>query len=95
MEEIRIGEPLEMEMPPEPPQLRAEDVGQEQVQEKRTKKKEGFSFKQPERKKEEPKPVVTPAEAKAEALKPRLDRPNVIQEGKIRSKAPKGTPRPI
>lgn len=98
MEDIKIGEPLGSEMPPEPPQLRAEEIGQSQEVAKRKSKKEGFAIKQPVKKKEvkvDEVRKVTPEEAKAEALRPRLDRPQVRREGKIARKVPKGQARPL
>lgn len=99
MEDIRIGEMPGSEMPPEPPQQRAEEIGQDQKIKKRTSKKEGFSVKQPvkkqAKKEEEEVKTASPEEAKAEAMRPKLDRPQVVREGKIRRKIPKGSARPL
>jgi hypothetical protein len=100
MENIRIGESEEMKMPPEPPQKRADELeGYVDTRAKR-KTKSGFKdLEQPkpnkEVKKEEEVKKVTPAEAQAEAMKPRIDRPSVLREGKIARRTPKGAARPL
>lgn len=85
-------------MPPEPPQKRAEEVGL--VRKPEHNKSRGFeSLKQPERPKAKNEEVMvqkaTPAQAKAEALKPKLDRIPVRKEGKIARKSPRGQARPL
>lgn len=99
-QDIIIGAPEHMEMPPEPPQLRAEEVGLVRKP-NRPERSRGFELKQPERaeKKEEEREEkiekVTPAEAKAAAVRPNLDRVPVRQKGKIARKAPRGQARPL
>lgn len=96
MEKIEIGSFDHADMPPEPPQLRAEEVGQG-FKPKREKSRRP-ELKQPERKekkKEEVVEVKTPAENRAEAMRPKLDRPVVVREGKIARRTPKGQARPL
>lgn len=99
-QDIIIGAPEHMEMPPEPPQKRAEEVGLAHKP-NRPERRRGFELKQPERaeKKEEEKEEkvekVTPAEAKAAAVRPNLDRTPVRQKGKIARKAARGQARPL
>ena len=100
MEEIIIGTPEEMQMPPEPPQKRAEEVGAAHA--KPTPKK-GRGFNQPEIKQPaKPKVVeeakvekVSPEAAKAEAIKPNIERAVQTQKGKIARKASRGRARPL
>jgi hypothetical protein len=99
MEEIIIGAPEFMEMPPEPPQKRAEEVGLVRKPHRQERNK-GFELPQPQRaekeeEKEEKVEKVTPAEAKAAAVRPNLDRAPVRQKGKIARKAPRGQARPL
>lgn len=99
-ETIIIDNSIMGEMPPEPPQLPASEVGQARKPNKpEHKKPNGFEMKQPEREepKEEKKELekVTPAQAKAEAIRPKLDRAPVRREGKTIRKAPKGQARPL
>jgi len=99
MEEIIIGAPEEMEMPPEPPQQRAEELGLVRRPNKPIHRR-GFELPQPERaekkeEKEEKIEKVTPAQAKAAAVRPNLDRAPVRQKGKIQRKAPRGQARPL
>lgn len=98
MEDIKLGFPSDMEMPPEPPQKRAEELEDAVVVKKPTRNKGFEQLKQPQKKKPEPEKTVvkaTPEEAKAEALRPKLDRPQIRQGGKIVRKGPKGQARPI
>jgi hypothetical protein len=97
-ETIIIDSSIMGDMPPEPPQLPASEVGQSRKHHRSEKKPSGFELRQPER--EEPKEEkelapVTPEQARAEALRPRLDRAPVRREGKTVRKAPKGQARPI
>ena len=99
MEEIIIGAPEFMEMPPEPPQKRAEEVGLVRKPHRQERNK-GFELPQPQRaekeeEKEEKVEKVTPAEAKAAAVRPNLDRTPVRRKGKIARKAPRGQARPL
>jgi len=100
MEELKIGMPEEHRMPPEPPQKRAEELGLKNHAADR-KKKNGFAeLKQPERhqpKKEESKVVkpVSKETAKAEAIRPNIEKPKKTVKGKIARKAPKGAARPL
>ena len=99
-QDIIIGAPEHMEMPPEPPQLRAEEVGLVRKPHRQERNK-GFELPQPSRaekkeeKEEEKIEEVTPAEAKAAAVRPNLDRAPVTQKGKIQRKAPRGQARPL
>jgi hypothetical protein len=102
MEEIIIGAPEEMQMPPEPPQKRAEEVGAE-YRPNRPQQHKGRGFNQPELKQpEKPKVVeevkvekVSPEVAKAEAIKPNIERAVQTQKGKIVRKASRGRARPL
>jgi hypothetical protein len=98
-QDIVIGAPEFMEMPPEPPQKRAEEVGLVRKPHRQERNK-GFELPQPQRvereeEKEEKVEEVTPAEAKAAAVRPNLDRLPVRQKGKIQRKAPRGQARPL
>ena len=100
MEEIRLGAPDENQMPPEPVQLRADEL--ENYIDNRSKKRrnrQGHSeLKQPEKKKEDVVDAidkVTPEQAKAEAMKPRIDRKPLVKEGKIARRAPRGVAKPL
>ncbi len=99
MEEIRIGAPEENQMPPEPVQLRADELENHvDNRSKKRKSKQGFSeLKQPVKNKEEVVEVdkVTPAQAKAEAIKPRIDRKPLVKEGKIARRTPRGAAKPL
>ena len=101
MEEIIIGAPEEMQMPPEPPQKRAEEVGAAHRPNKPQHKGRGFNqpeIKQPEKPKvvEEAKvEKVSPEAAKAEAIKPNIERAVQTQRGKIARKASRGRARPL
>ena len=87
-------------MPPEPPQKRAEEIGLKSHRPD-PKKRSGFGeLKQPERpkaKKEEKEEVkaVSPETAKAEAIRPNVEKPKQTMRGKIARKAPKGAARPL
>ena len=100
MEEIKIGAPEESQMPPEPAQLRADEL--ENHVDNRSKKrrnKQGYSeLKQPRKKKEEVEEAidkVTPEQAKAEAMRPRIDRKPLMKEGKIARRTPRGAAKPL
>ena len=99
--EIKFGAPEENQMPPEPVQLRADELKDHvDNRAKRRKSKQGFSeLKQPEKQKEETEVEVvakaTPEQAKAEAIKPRIDRQPVVKEGKIARRTPRGAARPL
>ena len=100
MEEIIIGTPEELQMPPEPPQKRAEEVG---ASHNKPTHKRGRGFNQPELKQpEKPKEVeevkvekVSPEAAKAAAIKPNIERATQVQKGKIARKASRGRARPL
>jgi len=101
MEEIIIGAPEEMQMPPEPPQQRAEEVGAVYHQEKPQHKGRGFNhpeIKQPVRPKEVEEvkvEKVSPEAIKAEAVRPNIERAVQTQKGKIARKASRGRARPL
>lgn len=101
MEDIIIGAPEELQLPSEPPQQRAEEVGAVHRQSKPQQKGRGFN--QPEiRQPEKPKVAeeggveqVSPEVAQAEAIRPNIDRVLVSQKGKITRKASRGRARPL
>lgn len=100
MEEIRIGAPEENQMPPEPAQLRADELENHvDNRSKKRKSKQGYyELKQPEKKKEvevEAIDKVTPEQAKAEAMRPRIDRATLVREGKIARRTPRGVAKPL
>lgn len=95
MDEIKFGLPPSMEVPPEPPQKRAEELGETLRREKRENRRRGFELKQPPKKEEEKEiKQASPEEAKAAAVKlaPRVP---VQEKGKINKKKPKGRVRPL
>ena len=101
MEEVRIGSFENFEMPPEPPQKRAEELEDhvDNRAKKRISRKGSSQMSQPVRKKKDEEGAdiekASPEKAKAEAIKPNIDRPKVTREGKIARKTPKGIARPL
>jgi len=100
MEQIKIGMPEENQMPPEPAQLRADELTNHvDNRSKKRKDKHGFSdLEQPVQKKEEKEEIIekaTPEQAKVEALKPRIDRKSLAREGKIVRRTPRGAAKPL
>ena len=101
MEDLIIGAPEEMQMPPEPPQKRAEEVGAVHRPNKPTKKNRGFDYpelKQPAKPKQVEEAAVekvSPEAAKAEAIRPNIQRSVRTEKGKIARKAARGRARPL
>ena len=101
MEKIMIGSLEENQAPVEPPQPRAEEIGVGFGSNKPQERKKTRSFhptiEQPAKPvaKEEEAPKVSPETAKAEAVKPNIDRAPNTSKGKITRRSPRGTARPI